>query len=208
MKDSDQERALRLAPPLAAIRDELILYENLLRKWQRKINLVGASTLEAVWTRHFADSAQVLDFAPLAAQWVDLGSGAGFPGMVIALVQAHANSGVMHLIESDTRKAAFLREVSRETGARAVVHCGRCEDVLRELAPRVITSRAMTSLPVLVQLSYDHVQKGAMGVFLKGRDIASELTEFTTSSMFNIEATASKIDPSSNVICIRAVHPH
>jgi 16S rRNA (guanine527-N7)-methyltransferase len=208
MMDSDQERALELTPVLAVVREQLALYERLLRRWQGTINLVGASTLKAVWTRHFADSAQILDFAPANAVWADLGSGAGFPGLVIALIQAQSNAGVVNLIESDSRKAAFLREVSRETGARAVVHCGRCEDILRELDLQVITSRAMTNLASLVEMTRDHVEKGAFDVFLKGRDVASELTELTTYSMLNIKMTPSKVDPSSSIVCIRAAHPH
>ena len=202
--DSDRERAIRLAPALADIAEQLSIYADLLRRWQAKINLVGPSTLGSVWTRHFADSIQVLDSAPFAAVWADLGSGAGFPGMVVALVQASRLAGETHLIESDSRKAAFLREVSRETRARALIHCGRCEDVLPALAPEVITSRAMTDLPRLIRLSQEHVEKGAMAVFLKGRDIGFELTKTTTNSSFSIDLAPSKVDPSSYVACVRA----
>ncbi len=203
MNDSDKERALSLCPRLQGIRHELETYEDLLLRWQKKINLIGPSTVQSVWTRHFADSAQLAEFCPERASWADLGSGAGFPGIVISLLQKSLSiGGEMHVIESDSRKAAFLREVSRETGAGAVVHHTRCEDILPTLSPSVITSRAMTGLARLIELSREHVENGAIALFLKGRDIDVELTSAPISSNFSIELFQSRVDPGGNVIRI------
>ena len=205
MTDSDKERAIRLCSRLSGIREPLEIYERMLLKWQARINLVGPSTTGLVWTRHFADSAQLADYAPIAGVWVDLGSGAGFPGLVIALLQRAAGAGAMHLIESDTRKAAFLREVSRETGAGAIVHNARCEDVLDRLAPTVITSRAMAALPDLWKYCRSHVENGAVALFLKGRDVEVELTKTPISSNFRIGIEPSKIDPGGAILRIDAI---
>ena len=124
---ADRRRTLESFPELRAIEAELEIYERLLRKWQAKINLVGPSTLDQIWWRHFADSAQLLAYAPDARAWADLGSGGGFPGMVLALLLKPAGNAEVTLVESDSRKAAFLREVSRETFAPTVVLNQRME---------------------------------------------------------------------------------
>lgn len=176
-KPGDRERALEMSPSLAAIVPELRLYEDLLRRWQATINLVAPGTLDHIWTRHFADSAQVLAVAPEARLWADLGSGAGFPGLVTALLLKGAPGAVVHLIESDQRKAAFLRAVSRETAAPADVHIGRIEDILPQLpTPDAISARALAPLVTLVRMGRAPLEKGARGVFLKGTDWADELT--------------------------------
>ena len=202
---NDKSVALRLEPGLGDIAERLEVYERLLVLWGRKINLVGHSTLKSVWTRHFMDSAQVAGFAPLAGSWVDLGSGAGFPGLVVALLQQFHSEGEMHLIESDVRKAAFLREVSRETGARAHVHNARCEDVLPCLQPTVITSRAMADLGRLVAYAQPFVEKGTLGLFLKGRDVVAELTNSAIPSNFRIVLNQSKTDPRAAIVLVRAI---
>lgn len=204
MNSTDRERALLLAPKLLEIENELAAYEKLLRKWQGRINLVSSSTLDSIWTRHFADSLQLADFGPEDRVWADLGSGAGFPGMVVALHQTKCSAGEMHLIESDTRKAAFLREVSRETGARVTIHNCRCEDLLPTIAPEVVTSRAMTNLADLIALCQPLVENGAIGLFLKGRDIGSELTVTPRNSNFSLELFPSKIDPAGSIVRLRA----
>ncbi len=113
----DRAEALRLCPVLRQTEPELETYERMLRDWNKRINLVSASTLDEVWTRHFADSAQLHEHLPQISRWADLGSGAGFPGMVLALLLKRRPGASVSLIESDQRKAAFLRAVSRETGA-------------------------------------------------------------------------------------------
>lgn len=205
MITGDRAAALQIAPGLRNIAEQLSVYEHLLRRWQPKINLVGRSTLETVWTRHFADSAQLAEFADLGGRWVDLGSGAGFPGMVLALLQRFRGVGEMHLIESDSRKAAFLREVSRETGAGALVHNARCEDVLGELQLAVLTSRAMADTATLFRYARPFVEKGAVGLFLKGRDVGAELTAASISSNFSVQIARSKVDAEGAVVQVRLV---
>ncbi|WP_348534818.1 16S rRNA (guanine(527)-N(7))-methyltransferase RsmG [Hyphomicrobium sp. D-2] len=108
--------------------DKLLTYEALLRQWQRTINLVAPSTLDQVWSRHFADSAQLFRFAPEnATNWLDLGSGAGFPGMVLAIMLAKRPGAQVTMVESDTRKAAFLREVGRRCSAAVDIRAERIE---------------------------------------------------------------------------------
>lgn len=203
MIDSDRERALDALPGLREIASELDIYADLLRRWQSKVNLIGRSTLPQVWWRHFADSMQVCEIADTGSVWTDLGSGAGFPGLVVALVQSRTGKGVTHLIEADQRKAAFLREVSRETGANAVVHCARVEAVLPSLKTDLISSRAMASLRSLFGLTREHVENGATAIFFKGRDVVSELTEASIPCNFVVSTTASRIDRDSCLVQIR-----
>lgn len=199
-----RQNVLHAVPVLAEIEDELAIYESLLLRWQARLNLVSRSTLSDLWFRHFGDSGQLAGLAHTDVRWVDLGSGAGFPGMVISLLQSKRCAGEMHLIESDTRKVAFLREVSRETGASAVVHKARCEDILDDLAPEVIASRGMTNLKALWRLSAPLVEKGALALFMKGRDVASELTSAAIPSSFNVTLFPSHIDAASSIVRIQS----
>lgn len=203
--NADRDRAVAIAPELRDILPQLLQYERLLRRWQQKINLVGPSTLGAVWTRHFADSAQLCAFGDLNGQWVDLGTGAGFPGLVLALLQRFRGAGEMHLVESDSRKAAFLREVSRETGVNAVIHNARCEDVLADLKPSVLVSRAMADMATLLRHARPFVENGAAGLFLKGRDVGAELTAASIPSNFSIVLAPSKVDPNGAIVQVRSI---
>lgn len=205
MNGKDRDNALQLAPELRDIAEGLAVYERLLRRWQSRINLVGRSTLDDVWTRHFADSGQLAQFADLSDRWVDLGSGAGFPGLVLAMLQQFRGVGEMHLIESDSRKAAFLREVSRETGTNAIVHNARCEDILAELQPDVLVSRAMADAGALFRHARPFVEKGSVGLFLKGRDVGAELTAAAIPSSFSVVIAPSKVDAEGAVVQVRLV---
>ncbi|MGA8172021.1 MAG: 16S rRNA (guanine(527)-N(7))-methyltransferase RsmG [Methylocystis sp.] len=181
------------------------MYEALLRAWQPRINLVSASTLASLWTRHFADSAQLFEAFPKITRWADLGSGAGFPGMVLALLLKGRPDAAVHLIESDQRKAAFLRAVSRETGAPVVIHVGRIEAELPLLLGEVegICARALAPLPRLVEWSRDHLLKNAVGVFLKGEDWRGELTALATESSFQIVNIASRTNSAARIIVVK-----
>ncbi len=154
-----------------AVRKRLEIYEALLKKWQRTINLVGDSTLPDVWIRHFADSLQISEAAPEARRWLDLGSGGGFPGLVTAIRYADDPAAHVHLIESDQRKCAFLRGVSRETGTPATVHCGRIEAIVPDLDAPIdaVSARALTPLATLLGYAEKFIDKGAVGVFSKGQ---------------------------------------
>ncbi len=199
---ADRATALRLCPSLASVTGELEIYEGLLRRWQPKINLVSGSTLGAIWTRHFADSAQVQEAFPQVAKWADLGSGAGFPGMVTAILLKRRPGAKVHLIESDQRKAAFLRAVSRETGAPAEIHNGRIEEELPKLLGQVegVSARALAPLPKLVDWALPHLQRGAVGVFLKGEDWRSELTALDPLVRVKISTIASRTTPQARLI--------
>lgn len=181
--------------------ERLQTLETMVLRWQKIKNLVAASTLPQLWTRHFADSAQLLTWAPGASRWADLGSGAGFPGLVIAICLAGRAGVEVHLIESDHRKCAFLREATRETGAPAIVHHTRAKDVVDDLpAIEIVTARALTSLPELLELSAPLLKKGAIGLFLKGQDVASELTKAAIFSMVDLEFLQSQTNPGARII--------
>jgi 16S rRNA (guanine527-N7)-methyltransferase len=156
----------------------LIRYADLLNDWQKRVNLVSAKTLPQLWDRHFADSAQILRLAPDAHVWLDLGSGAGFPGLVIAILQANHANFRMHLVEATAKKCAFLAEVARATSAPVEIHCMRIEELSKSatsLKPDIVTARALAPLPDLLKLAAPWLERGARGLFLKGRDAAKEI---------------------------------
>lgn len=176
--------------------DRLSAYESLLRKWQRRINLVGRSTLDDLWLRHMFDSAQLLPLLPDDARClVDLGSGAGFPGMVLAIL------GVpdVHLVESDVRKAAFLREVSRETSTPVAIHVSRIEDMVPFVAD-VVTARALAPLSRLIELARPFVGDRTVLLFPKGQDVDRELTATTKHTTMHTEIVPSRAHASGVIL--------
>ena len=188
------------------LNERLKIYFQLLIRWQKTINLVAPSTMANAWVRHFVDSIQILETVPNARRWVDMGSGAGFPGLVTAIQLAGVKDAAVHLIESDQRKCAFLREVSRETGASATVHNGRIEDVLSRIDDRIdaVSARALGPLSRLIELSADMLLKGAIGVFPKGQDVVRELTGYATDSRFDLQLLPSITDPRAKIVLVRA----
>lgn len=163
--------------------DRLRLYGELLVKWQKTINLVGPSTLPDLWRRHFLDSAQLFPLLPDSARvLVDFGSGAGFPGLVLAILGVPE----VHLIESDQRKCAFLREVARQTDAPVTVHAKRIEAVV-PFAADVITSRALASLAQLLDLARPFLTPQTLCLFPKGQNVEAELTE--AHKIWNMQVT-------------------
>ncbi|PPD46538.1 MAG: 16S rRNA (guanine(527)-N(7))-methyltransferase RsmG [Methylocystis sp.] len=198
--------AFELVPALRRIEDELAIYEDLLRRWQSKINLVAPNTIDAVWVRHFADSGQVLEAAPEARVWADVGSGAGFPGLVTALLLKDRPGAKVHLIESDQRKAAFLRAVSRETRAPAEVHAERIEKALPSLVGEVeaISARALAPLARLVDMAREPLDKGAIAVFLKGEEWLDELTAAEPLSSFRFKTIPSRTHPRARLIVVNS----
>jgi 16S rRNA (guanine527-N7)-methyltransferase len=196
-------------PLLAQVPDEtrrrLGTYESLLKKWQRAVNLVSGSTLDDVWVRHFADSLQVSMAAPDARRWLDLGSGGGFPGLVTAIRYADDPNASVHLIESDQRKCAFLRAVSRETGAPAIIHCGRIEAVVPTLEPPIdaVSARALAPLPILLRYAEKFLESGAIGVFSKGQQAEAELTDSTLLDKFSIMTLTSQTSDSGRIVIVK-----
>jgi 16S rRNA (guanine527-N7)-methyltransferase len=189
--------------------DKLSTYEALLRQWQKTINLVAPSTLDTIWSRHFADSAQLLALAPPdARRWLDLGSGAGFPGLVLAVMLADRPDAKVTLIESDTRKAAFLGEVARRTGAPVDIRPERIEKVATQskLGPvDVITARALAPLPRLLELAAPAFSDHTVGLFLKGREAETEVDAARERWTFAGELQPSVTDVSGRIVVVRAL---
>lgn len=180
--------------------ERLEAYARLLEKWQPKINLVGPKTLPDLWSRHFLDSAQLVPLIPEGANThMDLGSGAGFPGLVICILTELET----HLVESDGRKAAFLREAARITGVsnRLTVHAKRAESL--ELPPvDLITARALAPLPDLLSLCEPFWKSQTLGLFLKGKRYEEELTASKYGWYINFDAIPSQVDADSVILSI------
>lgn len=156
----------------------LEVYAELLADWQTRHNLVSSKTIPELWQRHFADSAQLLALAPGAKTWLDLGSGAGFPGMVVAILAANQGTLRMHLVESTAKKCAFLAHVAQMTDTAVDIHCNRIEELAHgesKLTPDVISARALAPLPKLLELAAPFFRSGTRGLFLKGRDAEREI---------------------------------
>jgi 16S rRNA (guanine527-N7)-methyltransferase len=149
-----------------------------LQRWQRAKNLVGPGTLDTVWTRHIADSLQLVDLAPDANVWLDLGSGAGFPGLVVAIMLQDREGARVHCIESNGRKCSFIRHAARMTGAPVTVHNVRVEDAIASFRGKidVVTARALAPLSRLLDWTAPLLTTGAQGLFLKGDNALGELT--------------------------------
>ncbi|MGP0061193.1 MAG: 16S rRNA (guanine(527)-N(7))-methyltransferase RsmG [Beijerinckiaceae bacterium] len=202
---ADKAAAFALFPVTPETEARLVVFADLLLKWQKVINLVSAATLPHLWTRHFADSLQVLAAAPQARVWVDLGSGAGFPGLVTAIGLADVPGASVHLIESDQRKCAFLREVSRETGAPALIHMGRIEDIVPQIGEPIdaVSARALAPLPQLVAYAAKFMEKGALGVFLKGQHVGDELTDSTITSRYDVRMQKSRTSKAGWLLIVK-----
>lgn len=178
---SDKTAALALTPVSPATAARLDRYVALLVEWQAKTNLVAPSTLPTLWTRHISDSLQLLSLAPSAKVWVDLGSGGGFPGVVLACALAETPGAMVHLVERNAKKAAFLREAIRVTSAAGTVHPVEIGDSVERIGSRVdcVTARALAPLHQLIGYAETYVRAGAKALFLKGQDVEAELTEAT-----------------------------
>jgi 16S rRNA (guanine527-N7)-methyltransferase len=170
-----------------------------------RTNLIARSTIPTVWTRHIADSLQLLPLAPDAKTWIDLGSGAGFPGIVIACALADRAAAHVHLVESVGKKAAFLREAVKQLELPATVHPVRIEDFVKNRPPRadVVTARALAPLNELLKLAHPLLNQGALGLFPKGQDVEAELTTAAKSWKIDAELVPSKTSPNSRIVVLR-----
>jgi 16S rRNA (guanine527-N7)-methyltransferase len=206
---ADRARALQLTPVSRETLALLDQFVDLLLQWQRTTNLVAKSTIPRLWTRHIADSLQLLPLAPEARRWVDLGSGGGFPGMVIAAALARTAGAEVRLIESNQKKAAFLREAARRIGAPAIIHAVRIEDFVQNFSGRadVITARAVAPLDTLLRLIHPLLKTGARGLFLKGQDVERELTHASKYWSMDVELVASKTNSASRIVVVRKAEP-
>lgn len=182
--------------------DRLRAFADLLAQWQSRINLVSTRSLEDVWRRHVLDSTQLLDLGPPhLGPWVDLGSGAGFPGLVLAILGAND----VHLIESDSKKAAFLAEAARKTGVVVTLHKARIEAVA-PFPAAVVTARALAPLPRLLDLASPFFGPETIGLFPKGRDVEAELTLPPKYSNIALEKLPSRSDPGGTIVRVRGLH--
>lgn len=176
--------------------DRLVQFVELVRKWQKAQNLIAASTLPDIWRRHVADSAQLVALRPDAARWLDLGSGGGFPGIVIAILLAGQPGAKVHMVESDKRKCAFLRTAIREAGAPGEIHESRIEAIVTagRFEVDVVTARAAAPLVRLLAWSEPVITAGVPGLFPKGRDFRREVDEAAQTWDFDLVELPDRID--------------
>jgi 16S rRNA (guanine527-N7)-methyltransferase len=207
---ADRERALALTDVSRETLERLDRFVALLLAWQKTTNLIASSTVPKLWTRHIADSLQLIALAPQARRWVDLGSGAGFPGLVIACALAETPGAMVHLVESTAKKAAFLREAARVTGASAQVHGERIASFAAAFAgpADVVTARALAPLPALFEYCAPLLGKtGAVGLFPKGQGVDLELQDASKSWIVNAELLPSRTDPQGRIVRVQDLRP-
>lgn len=187
-------------------KERLELLERELRRWQAIKNLVGPATLDHIWDRHIVDSLQLLDLAPEARVWLDLGSGAGFPGLVLAIAGAERGLKI-HLVESNSRKCAFLRHIARLTGVAATVHEARLETVVPGFVGKtdVVSARALASLTMLLEWTEPLLKAGTIGLFPKGRDADIELTDARKRWTVNPDILPSRTDSEARILRITSI---
>jgi 16S rRNA (guanine527-N7)-methyltransferase len=202
---ADRARALALTPVSRETLVRLDRFVTLLLDTQSHTNLIGPRSVAELWTRHIADSLQLLELAPQARLWLDLGSGGGFPGVVLACALADRPGSAVHLVESTGKKAAFLRKVCGELALPATVHHARIEDLSLDIDVDVITARALAPLPVLLGYVAPFLKPGGQALLLKGQDVEVELTE--AAKYWNIEAelTPSRTNPASRIVIVRGL---
>ncbi|MGA8077146.1 MAG: 16S rRNA (guanine(527)-N(7))-methyltransferase RsmG [Xanthobacteraceae bacterium] len=206
---ADRARALEITPVSRETVARLDRFTELLLEWQRHTNLIARSSEAILWTRHIADSLQLLDLAPEAKIWADLGSGAGFPGLVVACALAGTPGAQVHLVESIGKKATFLREAIIATGAPASVHPERIADFAKHppASIDVVTARALAPLPKLLGEAYPLLKTGAIGLFPKGQDVVAELTD--AAKYWNIQPRLmpSRTDPKAQIVIVQKLSP-
>ncbi len=201
----DRDRALALTPVSRETLARLDRFVELVLETQSHTNLIGPATVPELWTRHVADSLQLLDLAPDAKVWLDLGSGAGFPGLVLACALAGRPGAAVHLVESTGKKVAFLRRVAETLAVPATVHHMRAEEFSPGFTADVITARALAPLPKLFGYVAPLLKSGAKALLSKGQDVEAELTE--AAKYWKIEAglVASRTNPAGRIVVVRAL---
>jgi 16S rRNA (guanine527-N7)-methyltransferase len=202
---ADRDRALALTPVSRETLARLDRFVDLLLETQSHTNLIGAGTIPGLWTRHVADSLQLLDLAPDARTWLDLGSGAGFPGLVIACALADRPGTAVHLVESTGKKAAFLRTVAEALALPVTVHHIRAEQFTPDFTADVVTARAVAPLPTLLGYVAPLLKSGAKALLPKGQDVEAELTEAAKYWKIDADLAASRTNPASRIVVVRAL---
>jgi 16S rRNA (guanine527-N7)-methyltransferase len=202
---ADRERALALTPVSRETLARLDRFVDLLLETQSHTNLIGPATVPQLWTRHIADSLQLLDLAPHARIWLDLGSGGGFPGLVIACAITERLGAMVHLVESTGKKAAFLRHVADTLALPAIVHHGRVEVFSPDFAADVITARALAPLDRLFGYAAPFLESGAKALLPKGQDVEVELTQAAKCWKIEAEQAVSRTNPASRILVVRSL---
>lgn len=184
--------------------DRLQAFEQVFLKWNSRINLVAASTRDDAWNRHILDSAQLLRMAPAANRWVDLGSGGGFPGLILAFLLADRTGSTVQLIESNRKKASFLQTVTGQFDLPAHVHARRVEECYPLVSePQIVTARALAALPLLLDLAAPWLRAGATALFHKGRDYRNEVKESAQRWSFDLVEHTSMVDPEGVILEVK-----
>ncbi len=186
----------------------LTRYKEMLFCENKKTNLVAESTLPNIWTRHFLDSAQLMPMIPDSAKTIaDMGAGAGFPSLVLAILAKNDNRPIdVHAIESIGKKAEFLKAVVRELKLNVTVHQERIEN-LRDLKADVVTARALKPLPELLKYANALTRKDSLCLFLKGKGASEELTLAEKYWTFNAEIHRSRSDETGKILAIKNLRP-
>ncbi len=182
---------------------DLSRYQALLAEWNEVMNLVGPATIATYWTRHVLDSWQLLPLAPKAKVWADLGAGAGLPGIVLAILLKDTPGAKVHLVESMTKRCRFLSEVSKALALPTEVHNVRAEEL--DLKVEIVTARACAPMTKLLGFSWPYLRRGAVGLFLKGQDVAVELSEAAASWKFETELRPSQSDPRGRIVQVKGL---
>lgn len=200
---------INLLPGLNVSRETFLRlkeYEKLLFKWNAKINLVSRSTLDNFWNRHVLDSAQFLSsVSEKAGKWVDLGSGGGLPGLVVAILSDEIEPvNKLFLVEADARKAVFLKTVCRELGLKVEVYNNRIEE-LPPISANIVSARALAPLKTLCLYAKNHLEKDGVAVFAKGENWKAELVEAQKKWIFSYEAVKSTLHEGSVVLVLRGI---
>jgi 16S rRNA (guanine527-N7)-methyltransferase len=187
--------------------ERLLAFEALFLKWSKSFNLAAPSTLETFWMRHVLDSVQLATIRSPSGVWIDLGSGGGLPGIVMAILMRDTPGGMVHLVESNGKKSAFLRNAVLETGAAGCVHQCRIEESATEIPEAdVVTARALAALPALMTFSEAWLDGGAIGLFHKGREYREEIKLARDAWQFDLIEHKSLVDPESAILEISLHH--
>lgn len=202
MSEEQYQGLLKAAGPVSRETfEDLKAFESLFLQWAGRINLAASSTLSDIWTRHILDSAQLWPIARDAKGWLDLGSGGGFPGLVLAFLLKEREGGRIDLVDSNRKKTAFLQTAIGQFSLPARVHGQRIGEEIAGLpVPQVVTARALAALPALLKLASPWLTKGAKGLFHKGRDYRQEVEESADMWRFDLVEHPSKIDANGVIL--------
>jgi 16S rRNA (guanine527-N7)-methyltransferase len=206
---ADRQRALALRVVSRETIARLDIFVSLLLTWQSRINLISSNTSDQIWSRHILDSLQLIDLVDEWQDWVDIGSGAGFPGLIVAIAAAEQSNRKVWLVESNYKRCAFLREAARATGANVQIVNQKIESAADQLPPTpdIVSARAVAPLSQLFEMAYPLLKTGGVGLFPKGQDVESELTAAAKYWRFGAALTASITDSDGRIVAVSDLQP-